>query len=176
MIASASVTALLSAKRLLLRTAHRPAQGRRASRCILLSVALVVVAACQPLTTGCFEVEFGDCPSTRGEAADTARVVGFPLARVDSAAQGQLHVGESVTLYFVLLGRGVFGQDTSRTATWSIDNLQTAVRIGAVGNGAARLTAVAPGSVGGVLVNGQAFTLWACDLVCTHLTRIVVSP
>ena len=120
--------------------------------------------------------ENADCPAVPGDRADTARVIGFPREKTDTAQQGQMRVGELISLYLVLLGRGQFGQDTSRVVNWSVAD-HSPVSLTGVSDGSATLTATAPGIVEDVLVNGSPFPIWSCDrLTCTKLKALIVTP
>ena len=123
----------------------------------------------------CLQMEYGDCSGGQGEPIETMRVVGFPPDRVDSMQQGFLRVGETATLKLVLFSQSSI--DTSHTATWALDGSVTAARIARDATGAGQLEGVAPGTVEGIVVNGQALPIWSCGVnTCAKLSHIVVSP
>jgi len=149
----------------------------RSIRWLAITAMLAALGGCQGTgTTGCFGMEPGDCGGFPATAPDVPRVFGFPSASVDPSSQGQMRVGDTVTLKLALFP-GADTLYTSQTATWALASPTTVVRVTGDTHGAGYLEAIAPGTVDLIQVNGYAVPIWSCTgTACTQLSRIVVSP
>jgi hypothetical protein len=114
-------------------------------------------------------------------------VAGFPVDHVDrntvvnnAGYRGTIRVGETVTLYLVKnFGYGASPVDTLRQGmTWALSD-SNAVHITALANGDGRITAVAPGTMGQVVVSGGHYDIFDCggpSGICSRVVEIDVVP
>jgi hypothetical protein len=145
-----------------------------------------VVAACGcEGSSGCFQIEPGDCSRQSGEPAPILTIIGLPSSALDPASlntngfRATQHVVDQVTFYLV---RGDYlnrSADTVRDVTWALADHASA-QISRQADGGGRLVATAVGRVGRVMAN-QTTDLRSCGVFlgsdgCAAVASIDVVP